>query len=111
MDSASLCTLAGRYDNPIPTPFLAPINCSKIPAQDVERGGGEGNIRPAGICVTLVEAEFHILDQLAIRVGFLDFISVQCFPVSKKQAQAIFMALSLYYSTHVNESRFKMSSL
>jgi hypothetical protein len=32
-DSASLCSLAGRYDNPIPTQFLAPIDCSKIPAR------------------------------------------------------------------------------
>ncbi len=31
-DSASLCSLAGRYDNPIPARFLAPIDCSKIPA-------------------------------------------------------------------------------
>jgi hypothetical protein len=31
--SASLRSLAGRYDNPIPTRFLAPIDCSKIPAQ------------------------------------------------------------------------------
>ncbi len=31
-NSASLCSLAGRYDNPIPTQFLAPIDCSKIPA-------------------------------------------------------------------------------
>jgi hypothetical protein len=30
--SASLCSLAGRYDNPIPTRFLAPIDCLKIPA-------------------------------------------------------------------------------
>jgi hypothetical protein len=28
----SVCSLAGRYDNPIPTRFLAPIDCSKIPA-------------------------------------------------------------------------------
>ncbi len=27
------CTLAGRYDNPIPTWFLAPIDCLKIPAR------------------------------------------------------------------------------
>jgi hypothetical protein len=27
-----LCSLAGRYDNPIPTRFLAPIDCLKIPA-------------------------------------------------------------------------------
>ncbi len=32
MNSASLCILAGRYDNPIPTRFLAPIDCLKIPA-------------------------------------------------------------------------------
>jgi hypothetical protein len=32
IDSASLCSLAGRYDNPIPTRFLAPIDCLKIPA-------------------------------------------------------------------------------
>jgi hypothetical protein len=33
IDSASLCSLAGRYDNPIPTRFLAPIDYSKFPAQ------------------------------------------------------------------------------
>jgi hypothetical protein len=33
VDSASLCSLAGWCDNPIPTQFLAPIDCSKIPAQ------------------------------------------------------------------------------
>ncbi len=32
IDSASLCSLADRYDNLIPTRFLAPIDCSKIPA-------------------------------------------------------------------------------
>ncbi len=33
IDSASLCSLAGRNDNPIPSRFLALIDCSKIPAQ------------------------------------------------------------------------------
>jgi hypothetical protein len=32
IDSDSLYSLAGRYENPIPTWFLAPIECSKIPA-------------------------------------------------------------------------------
>jgi hypothetical protein len=32
MNSASLCSLLGRYDNPIPPWFLAPIDCLKIPA-------------------------------------------------------------------------------
>jgi hypothetical protein len=31
IDSASLCSLAGRYDNPIPTRFLALIDCLTIP--------------------------------------------------------------------------------
>jgi hypothetical protein len=37
MNSASLCSLAGRYNNPIPTPCLAPIDFLKIPAQYVCR--------------------------------------------------------------------------
>ncbi len=32
IDSADLCSLTGRYDNPIPTRFLAPIDCSKCSA-------------------------------------------------------------------------------
>ncbi len=32
---ASLCSLAGRYDNPIATRFLAPIDWLKIPVQYV----------------------------------------------------------------------------
>jgi hypothetical protein len=37
MNSASLYSLAGRYDNPIPTRFLAPIVCFKIPALSIKR--------------------------------------------------------------------------
>ncbi len=33
IDSASLCSLAGRYDNPVPSRFLGPIDWSKMPAQ------------------------------------------------------------------------------
>ncbi len=32
MASAKICSLVGQYDNPIPTRFLAPIGCYKIPA-------------------------------------------------------------------------------
>jgi hypothetical protein len=32
INSASLCSLAGRYDNPIPIRCLAPIDFLKIPA-------------------------------------------------------------------------------
>ncbi len=31
-NSARLCSLGGRYYNPIPTRFLAPIDCLQIPA-------------------------------------------------------------------------------
>ncbi len=31
--------MAGRYKNPIPTWFLAPIDWSKIPAQATQAGG------------------------------------------------------------------------
>jgi hypothetical protein len=31
-NSVSLCSLAGRYDNSIPTQFVAPIDLLKIPA-------------------------------------------------------------------------------
>jgi hypothetical protein len=34
INSASLCSLAGRYDNPIPPRCLAPIDFLKIPAQE-----------------------------------------------------------------------------
>jgi hypothetical protein len=33
IDSASLCSLAGRYGNPTPTRFLAPVDLLRIPAQ------------------------------------------------------------------------------
>jgi hypothetical protein len=33
IDSVSLCSLAVRYDNIIPTWFRAPLDGSKIPAQ------------------------------------------------------------------------------
>jgi hypothetical protein len=43
MNSASLCSLAGWYDNPIPPRFLAPIDCLKIPAQVTFFFGGGGD--------------------------------------------------------------------
>jgi hypothetical protein len=37
INSASLCSLAGRYDKPFPSWFLAPIDCLTIPAQEENR--------------------------------------------------------------------------
>jgi hypothetical protein len=33
IDSACLCNMAGRYENPFHNRFLTPIDCSKFPAQ------------------------------------------------------------------------------
>ncbi len=41
--SASLCSLTGRYDNPIPTRFLSPLDRYKIPAQLVKDGDNDSN--------------------------------------------------------------------
>jgi hypothetical protein len=32
--SASVCSLAGRYDNPTPTRFLSPVDCYKNSISD-----------------------------------------------------------------------------
>jgi hypothetical protein len=50
MNSASLCSLAGRYDYPIPPRFLAPIDFLKIPAlKEVgEVGWGLGGGKEGG---------------------------------------------------------------
>jgi hypothetical protein len=45
MNSATLCSLAGRYDNPIPLRFLAPIDFLKIPVQDPNAGVVTGGKR------------------------------------------------------------------
>jgi hypothetical protein len=39
INSASLCSLAGRYENPIPPRCLAPIDFLKILAQAAQHGG------------------------------------------------------------------------
>ncbi len=46
MNSASLCSLAGQYDNLILTRFLAAMDCLKIPAQikDESRDQSKGKL-------------------------------------------------------------------
>jgi hypothetical protein len=61
MNSASLCSLAGRYDNPIPTRFLAPIDCLKIPAQGMKNPGrnDQGRIGQGRIVMLSVRHRCH----------------------------------------------------
>ncbi len=42
VDFASLCSLACWYDNPIPSRFLAPIDCFRILALSFARRGKTG---------------------------------------------------------------------
>ncbi len=54
MTSASLCSLAGRYDNRLPPRFLAPIDSLKIPAlvkQLLSLYGTEWRVRGYGLGV------------------------------------------------------------
>jgi hypothetical protein len=53
-NSPSLCSLAGRYDNPIPARFLAPIDFLKIPAQG---GIVQGGIVLGGIVQGIMYSE------------------------------------------------------
>ncbi len=93
IDSSSLCSSGGPVRQPIPTRFLALLDCSKIP-----------------VCWNICDFRGGISNYGPIGVGLLDFTSVHSFPASKKQAQASFIN-PLYNSTPVNESRFRMSSL
>jgi hypothetical protein len=82
-NSTSLCCMAGRYDNPIPTRFLASIDCSKIPvlATDLYLLLIPSQVyRPASkflinVCVTI---EFVLLSRE--RIGSLEYWPVPAPP-------------------------------
>ncbi len=72
---ASLCSLMGWYDIPIPTWFLAPIDCLKIPAQEAKDhiisladGCGVGGV---GRCCWLYEKEEDHSKGLFVVIGYL----------------------------------------
>jgi hypothetical protein len=59
-NSASLCSLTGRYDNPIPPWFLAPIDCLKIPAQYVLVAGPTHGLQGDSLILyTWITIRFH----------------------------------------------------
>ncbi len=65
INSASLCILAGRYDNPIPTRCLAPIDFLKIPAQAffafVGIGSKEKNVSGIYLEITPSALQIHLV--------------------------------------------------
>jgi hypothetical protein len=65
MNSASLCSLAGRYDNSIPPRFLAPIGCLKIPAlNSVFSSGAERHYQVAEFLLHTVSVKECALNTL-----------------------------------------------
>ncbi len=62
MNSASLCSLAGRYENPIPPRCLAPIDFLKIPALVLLRLSIAGNTKYVYIKCTTVNVPSSELD-------------------------------------------------
>ena len=61
------CSLAGRYDHPIPTRFQAPIDCLTIPALDPvannnKRGGGDFTVLPDPESATWVLAHTKLVE-------------------------------------------------
>jgi hypothetical protein len=85
MNSTSLCSLAGRYDNPIPPRFLAPIVSLKIPALDSDSDTGS----PSPIKSNLISKIPYISDlcQFHIRLTVLVFhilVFIQLFAFLKQ---------------------------
>jgi hypothetical protein len=80
MNSASLCSLAGQYDNPLPSQFLAPIDSSKIPAQTI--------LQTFPVVAVLDEpysakpAQLHRMNTIP---AYLDWRTCTATPLRKKQ--------------------------
>ena len=69
--SASLCSLANRYDNPIPTRFLAPIDCLKIPALLYNVTQSVIPLRFETSCEIYQEVEYCICTYLSVHVTLI----------------------------------------
>jgi hypothetical protein len=64
INSASLCSLACRYDNPIPTRFQPPMDCLKIPVLLVMVHVVKLIVNLVGLVVHLVGLVVHILGRV-----------------------------------------------
>jgi hypothetical protein len=74
MNSASLCSLAGRYENPIPPRCLAPIDFLKIPAQLQDYDGIDSRI---SLCVSFFRSASRFDrsgSRISLRVSFLNLL-------------------------------------
>ncbi len=107
MNSASLCSLPGQYDNPLPTRFLAPIDCLKIPAQSEFTpfaGGkylGEPKIVISWRCMCIsrwgVSFTVYVWHWSKFSTEFQPFESTSA--TSWKEKEGFFRVFSVHYST------------
>ncbi len=75
-----LCSLAGRYDNPIPTRFLSPLivlksqHNSSIPAMGARNQVGIGlSYRPASLCSLATQLQTRFLESIPRPIAGLKF--------------------------------------
>jgi hypothetical protein len=67
---ASLCSLAGRYENPIPPRCLAPIDFLKIPAlSDTEVESRNGKLKAAGSTSASFQRVFVMTKNVFVSIG------------------------------------------
>ncbi len=102
INSASLCSPAGRYDNPIPTRFLAPIECLKIPAlisnaerfkpAFAERDKKQTMIDLRGFSTNWCKNQFYVPPQAFLGYGLCIFIYL-----------SIYHTLGLVYTEEVGD--------
>ncbi len=90
INSASLCSLAGRYDNPIPTRCPAPIDFLKIPAQVWIRNWDSKKT-----------IEHYVLSVVSIRIskrssGFRQILQEDSLQVQKFRQKVILNLLVLF---------------
>ncbi len=82
MNSASLFSLAGRYDSPIPTRLQAPVDCLKIPALEISLRGDDSTNQAAfsfTICVKHVEGCIAVYFLMLLSWdGFIKIIKKNC---------------------------------
>jgi hypothetical protein len=69
MNSASLYSLAGRYDIPIPPRFLSRTDCSKIPALAGHSPPAKLGRTPSALYDTVMSAPFNDINAFLLYRG------------------------------------------
>jgi hypothetical protein len=75
LKSLKIPSLAGRYDNPVPIRFLAPIDCSKIPA----KASYAKFEKSSGFHVRITDMHLHVRVNDAHPKNFTRSLCFRCF--------------------------------